>query len=93
MGDSEYGWLDAWINVFDDYDAYAVDVFIEAEEYCNTSRLYADEDFYELSCGLLEFSSHTNVDSVSVQTPYGDLRCARNDLSDELLSMFACIFR
>ena len=93
IGVSEYGWLDAFIDVAADYDAYEIDVFIGTEKFCNPSRVYADEGFYELSCAILELDSHTDVERVSVQTPYGDLKCARNAYSDELLSVFACDWR
>ena len=54
------------------------------EEFCNSTRVYGDEGFYALSCASLSLDSHTDVERVSVQTPSGDLRCARNALSAEL---------
>ena len=93
IANGEYEWLEAYIDVADDYDQYDIDVFIETVEFCNTTRVYGDESFYKLSCALFEFSSHTDVERVSVQTPVGDLKCARNQYSDDLLSVFACDWR
>ena len=91
--DSRSGRQEASVDVAQDYDEFDIDVFIETEEFCNSARVYGDEGFYALSCASLRLDSHTDVERVSVQTPSGDLRCARNALSDELRTVFACGWR
>ena len=91
--DSRSGRQEASVDVAQDYDEFDIDVFIEMEEFCNSTRVYGDEGFYALSCASLSLDSHTDVERVSVQTPSGDLRCARNALSDELRTVFACGWR
>lgn len=92
LTNSEYGRIDAYADPAFDVDVFDLDVFVDGEEFCNTSRIYGDEGPHELSCVVLE-RLHTSVQRVSVQTPLGDLRCARNVNSDASQSIFACTWR
>ncbi len=75
-----------------DADVYDLDVIVGGETFCNVHRMYGDEGAQELSCGILQIP-HSRVSNVSVQTPIGDLRCARNRSSDSFESVFACAWR
>ncbi len=75
-----------------DIGAFELDVFVDGSEYCNTSQIYADEGGYELGCEY-EPRTHSAVTRVSVQTPLGDLRCARNFQSTGARTVFACEWR
>ena len=76
-----------------DVDAYALTVFVDGSEYCNPSRMYGDEGFYELSFEFEE-KHHTSVQQVSAQTQgLGDLRCERNFQSTARETVFACVWR
>ncbi len=92
ISDGEYDWLTVEAQTSFDVEEFDLDIFVDGEEYCNASRMYPDEGFYEMSCAVVE-GSHRDVQRVSVQTPYGDLRCRRNDQSSATESLFACIWR
>ncbi len=78
---------------FDVEDTHSVDVLVDGQSYCNSTRMYADEGKYILSCGLVE-KDHAEVERVSVQTRnMGDMRCQRNIRSTEEQSVFACVWR
>ena len=80
-----------------DVEPFELDIFVDGTEYCNSSRMYGDEGWYEMGCALEE-KLHTDVTQISVQTSeypdvLGDLRCARNDDSTADVTLFACVFR
>lgn len=75
-----------------DLDRYDLDLFVDGVEFCNTSRIYADEGWYVLGCASMD-KWHENIQQVSVQTSRGDLRCGRNFQSDADRSIFACEWR
>ena len=86
------GYLTVRANTAFDIDAFNLTLFIDGSEYCNTSRMYADEGSYEMGCEY-EARSHSSVTRVSAQTSVGDLRCARNVSSSAAVSVFACARR
>lgn len=89
----EFGRLRVSVDAAFDIDEFDLSVFVDSEDYCNTVRIYQDEDTYEMGCGSLE-KSHGLVERVSAQTRnQGDLRCARNVQSLPTESVFACRFR
>ena len=75
-----------------DVDKYDLTLLVDGSEYCNTTRMYADEGWYELGCESEE-RLHDYVERVSAQTPKGDLRCERNFQSNKDRSIFACDWR
>ena len=75
-----------------DVDVYDLDVLVDGSEYCNTVRIYSDDGPVELSCEY-EQRPHSSVQRVSVQTPYGDLRCGKHVESTSQFTMFLCVFR
>ena len=79
---------------FDYADEFGMDVFVDAEEYCNPQRIYADEGRYALGCDSPD-KPHADVERVSVQTDGGfDLRCQKDeDLSTDQETVFACNWR
>ena len=91
LSDGDYG-LTAMASPAFDADQFALDVFIDGIEYCNTSRIYSDDGPVELGCASAD-QSHRSVQRVSVQTPGGDLRCARNNQSTASQTIFACAWR
>ena len=77
LGDhSRYDRVVVWLDTEFDADEFDIDVFIDGEEYCNSTRIYADEGRYEASCGSLE-KPHADVERMSVQADQGDMRCRR----------------
>ena len=86
-------YLQVWADTTFDLDRFALTVFVDGSEYCNASRMYGDEGFYELGCESEE-KHHTSVQRVSAQTRgLGDLRCERNFQSTASRSIFACARR
>ena len=75
-----------------DADVYDLDVLVDGTEYCNTVRIYSDDGPVELGCEY-EQRPHSSVQRVSVQTPYGDLRCGKHVESSSQFTMFLCVFR
>ena len=76
-----------------DVARFDLDLFVDGKEFCNTSRMYADEGYYSnISCDGDE-REPAEVERVSAQTPDGDLRCRRSALSDAQQTLFACTFR
>ena len=61
-----------------DVDEFGLDLFIDGNEYCNGSRMYGDEGYYDkLSCHI-EKTDHATIENVSVQTDSGDLSCSKS---------------
>ena len=75
-----------------DVDRFDLDLFVDGVEYCNTARIYGDDGGLEMGCEI-EYRSHTTAQRVSAQTPFGDLRCERNNASDSAETVFACAWR
>ena len=73
-------------------DEFDLDVLVDGQEYCNTVRIYPDDEFVELGCES-EKRRHTSVDRVSIQTPNGDLRCAKHVMSEDVITFFLCVWR
>ena len=73
-------------------DTFDLDVLVDGQAYCNSNRIYPDDGLVELGCES-EKRRHTSVDRVSIQTPDGDLRCAKHVSSDEVLTGFICVWR
>lgn len=92
LTNNEYGWLRVEGDPAFNVDTYDFDVFVDGDDCSNDARLYGDEGGLELVCGVIE-KRHTSVRNVSIQTPNGDLRCARNDSSDSSETVFACAWR
>ena len=72
-------------------DTFDLDVLVDGQAYCNSNRIYPDDGFVELGCES-EKRRHTSVDRVSIQTPYGDLRCAKDTETSNLLTFFTCVW-
>ncbi len=76
-----------------DVEKFGLSVFVDGEQYCNTSRIYTDDGFHDMGCGSFQVG-HQGVMKVSVQTrSLGDLRCERNVQSKPEGSIFACAWR
>ena len=80
-----------------DIDVFDLAVFVDGTEYCNSSRIYADDGPHELGCPPAE-GTHADVQYVSAQTTdypdlLGDLRCERHSRSNDEQSVFACEWR
>ena len=76
-----------------DVPTFKLDVFVDEEEFCNSSKIYGDEESpRELSCGFLK-RNHQQVRGVSAQTHLGDLRCAKHEDSTADMSTWACAWR
>ena len=73
---SRYSWVDVWLDTEFDADEFDINVFVDGQEFCNPTRIYADEGRYETSCATRE-KAHTDVERVSVQAEQGDMRCRR----------------
>ena len=73
-------------------DTFDLDILVDGQEYCNSNRIYPDDGFVELGCKR-EKRPHRSVDRVSIQTPYGDLRCAKDTETSNLLTFFTCVWR
>ena len=89
------GYVEAEAGAAFNVDEYDLDRLRLMEKVCNcnTSRMYPDEGMYRLGCGSLD-GKHTDINRVSVQTRnLGDLRCSKNDSSDDFLTVFACTWR
>ena len=83
----------AFADVSFDVPRYVMTVFVDTEEYCGYYAMYADEEFYELSCASLD-KAHHQVEDVSVQMDTGrGLRCTRSARSTAEQSYFACTWR
>ena len=83
------------VDVDFDVDLFGLDVFVDGVEFCNTTPLYGDEGYYELSCETLK-TAHSAVSSVSAQVGRQNtrgLRCERSDHSDAYRTLFACSWR
>jgi hypothetical protein len=77
-----------------DIDEYDLDLFVDGVEYCNPSRMYADEGEYKMGCESFQQVQHSSVERVAAQTrSLGDLRCQRNVASTAGESVFACAWR
>ena len=78
-----------------DADVYDLDVIVRAgrssETFFNVERIYSDDGYTELSQSLE--ANLSTVTGVSVQTPYGDLRCERNMNSSAEEIVYACAWR
>ena len=93
LSQDEDGYLRVRAHTWFDLDRFDLDLFVNGSEYCNTSRMYADEEWYELGCEY-EAKPHSSISKVSAQTPVGDLRCTRwNEESVEIISFFRCYWR
>ena len=75
-----------------DLDEFELTLLVDGSEYCNTNRMYADEEYYEMSCESEE-RGHESVERISAQTPEGDLRCRKNAQSSKEQTIFACDWR
>ena len=75
-----------------DVAEYELTVLADGHEYCNTTRMYADDGLTYLSCEY-ETRPHSSVSHVSAQTPLGDLRCVRHEISTTTVTTFACTWR
>ena len=83
----------AWVDAEYDVDQYALDVFIDSQEFCNSTKIYADEGRYELSCESLR-KVHTAVQRVSIQSRIGDMRCRKfASMSSDAETVFGCAWR
>lgn len=89
---NEYDWLRVVGDPAFDVPQYELDVFVDGHDCSNDARIYGDDGGLELVCGIIE-KGHTSVQRVSIQTPFGDLRCARNKASDASETVFACAWR
>ena len=78
-----------------DVDVYDLDVIVRAglvsETFFNVERIYSDDGYTELSQSLE--ANLSSVTGVSVQTPYGDLRCEHNESSTASELVYACSWR
>lgn len=82
-----------WVDTEFDADRYALDVFVDSQEFCNPARIYADEGRYELGCDGLG-KAHTAVQKVSVQSRTGDMRCRKFvRMSSNVETAFGCVWR
>lgn len=79
-------------NPYFDVREFALDVFIDGVQYCNTHTIYEDDGWREMSCAS-EDRLHGEVQRVSAQSPRGDLRCAKNNQSTASKTLFACGWR
>ena len=76
-----------------DMERFDLDLFVDGQEFCNTTQMYADEGYYSnMSCAG-DDRSPGDVERVSAQTPAGDMRCRRSVLSDAQQALFVCTFR
>lgn len=91
LQDGSYG-LDVFAEIFFDVGEFELDVLVDGEEYCNTTRIYSDDGPVQLGCKSID-RPHSSVERVSIQTPYGDLRCGKNFQSDVRETIFACVWR
>ena len=92
LSQGEHGWMDVEVDVAFDLDDYVMTLFLDGEDCYQGSRMYADEAWYDMSCGVLEVP-HASIQRVSAQTSEGDLRCERNVASTATETLFACEFR
>ena len=91
--ENDGGGIAAFADVSFDVPRYVMTVFVDTEEYCGYYAMYADEEFYELSCASLD-KAHHQVEDVSVQMDTGrGLRCTRSAQSTAERSYFACTWR
>ena len=92
-GGSPDSYMNAHVDSGRDWDEFALDVFVDGVELCNSTRIYADEGRYELSCASVK-KSHSQVERVSVQSREGDLRCMRSTArSTSKETVFVCEWR
>ena len=95
VNDGLRGRLSAYVDTeFDFTDEYAMEVFVDSGEFCNSQRIYADEGRHKLGCSGVD-KPHVSVERVSVQTRAGhDLKCRKDDdQSTEQETVFACVWR
>ena len=91
--ESNSRWMTISVDPSFDMEKYDLDLFVDGNEFCNTTRMYADEGYYSnMSCAS-DDRAPGDVERVSVQTPAGDMRCRRSVLSDAQQALFACTFR
>ena len=92
LSNGDYG-LVVYADPVFDVDEYALSVFVDGIDYCNTRPIYADEGVRELGCASLEYG-HTAVTQVSAQVRgLGGLRCEKNVQSQPHATAFACAWR
>lgn len=76
-----------------DVDTLESSVWVNGVDYCNTDRIYADEDLRQLSCQSLQVPHATSYNLSAQVGLLKDFRCERNSQSDQRRTIFACSWR